>query len=148
MFSIKDISTITITLFAIIDIIGGLPVIISIKNRQGHLDSGKATLSAGALMIVFLLIGEKFLGLFGIDLPSFTVSLAENQAVRKTLNQHFSAPPKTPVPAAGKTLGGLHDTSGDSAEAVRLIPGQQGIPARPPVATRTTDFQCARRAGP
>ena len=74
MLSIKDITTITLTLFAIIDIIGGLPVIISIKNRQKHLDSGKATLSAGALMVVFLLIGEKFLSLFGVDLPSFAVA--------------------------------------------------------------------------
>jgi len=43
MFSLKDITTITLTLFAIIHIIGGLPVIISIKNNQKYLDSGKAT---------------------------------------------------------------------------------------------------------
>jgi multiple antibiotic resistance protein len=66
MFSIKDITTISLTLFAIIDIIGSLPIIISIKNRQKHLDSGKATIAAGSLMIVFLFIGEQFLGLFGL----------------------------------------------------------------------------------
>ncbi len=74
MFSIKDISTITLTLFAIIDIIGALPVIISIKNRQNHLDSEKATLAAGALMIAFLLIGEDFLNLFGVDIQSFAIA--------------------------------------------------------------------------
>ncbi|MBC7383205.1 MAG: MarC family protein [Bacteroidia bacterium] len=74
MLSIQDITTITLTLFAIIDIIGALPVIISIKNRQNHLDSGKATLAAGALMVVFLLIGKQFLALFGVDLPSFAVA--------------------------------------------------------------------------
>jgi multiple antibiotic resistance protein len=74
MFSLKDITTITLTLFAIIDIIGALPVIISIKNRQKHLDSGKATLTAGALMVVFLLVGEEFLSLFGVDLPSFAIA--------------------------------------------------------------------------
>jgi multiple antibiotic resistance protein len=58
MFSLKDITTITLTLFAIIDIIGGLPVIISIKNSQKYLDSGKATLTAGGLTIAFLLVGE------------------------------------------------------------------------------------------
>jgi multiple antibiotic resistance protein len=74
MFSLKDITTITLTLFAIIDIIGGLPVIISIKNRQKHLDSGKATLTAGGLMIAFLLVGENFLKLFGVDLQSFALA--------------------------------------------------------------------------
>lgn len=74
MLSVKDITTITLTLFAIIDIIGALPVIISIKNRQNHLDSGKATLTAGALMIVFLLVGEQFLKLFGVDIQSFAIA--------------------------------------------------------------------------
>jgi multiple antibiotic resistance protein len=74
MLSIQDITTISLTLFAIIDIIGSLPIIISIKNRQNHLDSGKATLAAGALMVVFLFIGEKFLALFGVDLPSFAIA--------------------------------------------------------------------------
>ena len=61
MLSIQDITTISLTLFAIIDIIGSLPIIISIKNRQNHLDSGKATLAAGALMVV-------------VDLPSFAIA--------------------------------------------------------------------------
>ncbi|MCE2740013.1 MAG: MarC family protein [Sphingobacteriales bacterium] len=74
MFSLKDITTISLTLFAIIDIIGSLPIIISIKNRQKHLDSGKATIAAGSLMIVFLFIGEQFLGLFGVDLQSFAIA--------------------------------------------------------------------------
>jgi multiple antibiotic resistance protein len=74
MFSLKDITTITLTLFAIIDIIGAIPIIINIKNRQKHLDSGKATFAAGALMVIFLLIGEKFLKLFGVDLQSFAIA--------------------------------------------------------------------------
>lgn len=74
MFSLKDITTITLTLFAIIDIIGAIPIIINIKNRQKHLDSGKATLAAGALMVIFLLVGEKFLKLFGVDLQSFAIA--------------------------------------------------------------------------
>jgi multiple antibiotic resistance protein len=74
MFSLKDITTITLTLFAIIDIIGAIPIIINIKNRQKHLDSGRATLAAGALMVTFLLVGEKFLKLFGVDLQSFAIA--------------------------------------------------------------------------
>jgi multiple antibiotic resistance protein len=74
MFSIQDITTITLTLFAIIDIIGALPIIITIKNRQKHLDSGKATLAAGALMVLFLFLGKSFLGLFGVDIQSFAIA--------------------------------------------------------------------------
>ena len=74
MFSIQDITTISLTLFAIIDIIGALPIIITIKNREKSLDSGKATLAAGALMALFLFLGESFLQLFGIDLPSFAIA--------------------------------------------------------------------------
>ncbi|MFN4082932.1 MAG: MarC family protein [Bacteroidia bacterium] len=74
MFSIKDIATITLTLFAIIDIIGSIPVIISIKNKHKHLDSAKATLAAGALMLLFLFFGEQFLKLFGVDVSSFAIA--------------------------------------------------------------------------
>ncbi|MCA0427910.1 MAG: MarC family protein [Bacteroidetes bacterium] len=74
MFSLQDITTITLTLFAIIDIIGALPIIIAIKNRQKHLDSEKATLSAGVLMILFLFLGEQFLHLFGVDIKSFALA--------------------------------------------------------------------------
>lgn len=74
MFSLKDITTITLTLFAIIDIIGSIPIVISIKNKHAHLDSAKATLAAGGLMILFLLLGEQFLKLFGVDLPSFAIA--------------------------------------------------------------------------
>lgn len=74
MFSVKDITTITLTLFAIIDIIGSIPIIITIKNRHKHLDSAKATLAAGILMVFFLLVGESFLQLFGIDLASFAIA--------------------------------------------------------------------------
>lgn len=74
MFSLKDITTITLTLFAIIDIIGSIPIVITIKNKHQHLDSGKATIAAGALMVIFLLLGEQFLKLFGVDLPSFAIA--------------------------------------------------------------------------
>jgi multiple antibiotic resistance protein len=73
-FSLQDISTIALTLFAVIDILGALPIIINIKQRSSHLDAGWATLAAGILMIVFLFLGERLLGLFGIDVASFAVA--------------------------------------------------------------------------
>jgi multiple antibiotic resistance protein len=72
--SFKDISTITLTLFAVIDILGAIPIIINIRQKVAHIDSGWATISAGILMIVFLLVGERLLGLFGIDVSSFAIA--------------------------------------------------------------------------
>lgn len=74
MFSIQEISTITLTLFAIIDILGALPIIIDVKQKTSTLDAGRATIAAGLLMFLFLFLGEKLLGLFGIDVASFAVA--------------------------------------------------------------------------
>jgi multiple antibiotic resistance protein len=74
MFSVQEILTISLTLFAIIDILGALPIIINIKQQNDHLDAGWATIAAGVLMIVFLFVGEKLLGLFGIDVASFALA--------------------------------------------------------------------------
>ena len=57
-FSIKDILTITMILFAVIDIVGSLPVLIDLKNKIGKIDSFKATWVSGIIMIVFLFVGE------------------------------------------------------------------------------------------
>lgn len=61
-------------LFAVIDIIGSIPVIIDLRKKVGHIQSEKATLVAGALMIAFLFIGEELLKLVGIDVQSFAVA--------------------------------------------------------------------------
>ncbi len=73
-FSPQEIATVTITLFAVIDILGGLPVVISIKQKIPQLDAGIATLAAGSLMVVFLFLGNSLLNLFGIDVSSFAVA--------------------------------------------------------------------------
>ena len=61
-------------LFAVIDIIGSIPVIISLRNRVGHIQSEKATLAAPVIMILFLFVGEGILKLFGVDVASFAVA--------------------------------------------------------------------------
>ncbi len=70
----QEFLTITFSLFAVIDIIGSIPMLISIKQKQGNINSLKATLISGGLMLLFLLIGKTFLGLLGIDIKSFAVA--------------------------------------------------------------------------
>lgn len=65
--------TVTFTLFAIIDIVGSVPILISLKQKMGGIRESRATLISGALMILFLFAGEPFLNLLGLDVRSFAV---------------------------------------------------------------------------
>jgi multiple antibiotic resistance protein len=69
----KELLTVTFTLFAVIDIIGAVPVLIGLKSKLGGINEFRATLVSGALMVLFLFIGEPFLNLLGIDVRSFAV---------------------------------------------------------------------------
>ena len=69
----KELLTVTFTLFAIIDIVGSIPVLIGLKSEMGGIREGRATLIAGVLMILFLFTGEPFLNLLGLDVRSFAV---------------------------------------------------------------------------
>jgi multiple antibiotic resistance protein len=70
----REILTITMVLFAVIDIIGSIPVIISLRNKVGHIQSGKASLASMFIMIIFLFIGKELLKLFGVSVYSFAVA--------------------------------------------------------------------------
>ncbi|MBW7845099.1 MAG: MarC family protein [Bacteroidia bacterium] len=72
--SFQEIITATLTLFAMIDILGAIPIILSIRKKVKHVESEKATIAAGFLMLVFLFVGENLLHLFGIDISSFAVA--------------------------------------------------------------------------
>lgn len=61
-------------LFAVIDIIGNIPIIIDLRKKAGHIQSEKASIIAGVIMIVFLFVGESILKLVGIDVHSFAVA--------------------------------------------------------------------------
>ena len=74
MLSFKEILSVTLILFSVIDILGSTPVIIDLRNKMGKIQSGKATLVAGTLMILFLFVGDNLLGLFGIDVGSFAIA--------------------------------------------------------------------------
>lgn len=71
--SVDNILTVTFTLFAVIDIIGSVPVLISLKSKLGGIREARATLISGAFMIFFLFIGQPFLNLLGVDVRSFAV---------------------------------------------------------------------------
>lgn len=71
--SLDAFLTVTFTLFAVIDIIGSIPLLISLKEKMGGIRELRATLISGAFMILFLFIGEKFLKIMGVDVRSFAV---------------------------------------------------------------------------
>ncbi len=71
--NLNELLTVTFTLFAVIDIIGSIPLLISLKQKLGGIDELRATLISGALMILFLYVGEKFLQVLGLDVRSFAV---------------------------------------------------------------------------
>jgi len=73
-FDPKEILSITMILFAVIDVVGSLPVLLDLQNRMGGIDSRKATIVSGAIMIVFLFLGQSILGIIGIDVSSFAIA--------------------------------------------------------------------------
>ncbi|MHC5352653.1 MarC family protein [Myroides sp. LJL115] len=73
-FNLKDTITITMILFAVIDILGVIPIVVDLRKRVGEIESKKATLVSAAIMISFLFIGEQLLHLIGIDVHSFAVA--------------------------------------------------------------------------
>ncbi|WP_396591044.1 MarC family protein [Allomuricauda sp. R78024] len=73
-FNIKEIVTASMILFAVIDILGSVPIIISLRSKVGHIQSEKASIVAACIMVAFLFVGESILGLIGIDVNSFAVA--------------------------------------------------------------------------
>lgn len=73
-FNIKEIFTAGMVLFAVIDIIGSVPIIIDLRQKVGHIKSEKATIVAMLLLILFLFVGESILSLIGIDVNSFAIA--------------------------------------------------------------------------
>jgi multiple antibiotic resistance protein len=73
-FNFNEILSVTMVLFAVIDILGSIPVIISLRQRVGHIQSEKASLVALVIMVAFLFFGNKILTLLGVDVNSFAVA--------------------------------------------------------------------------
>ena len=72
--NIMEILASFMVLFAIIDILGSIPIILDIKAKTGRIFPGKTTLVAYGIMLLFLFIGEPLLGIFGVDISSFAIA--------------------------------------------------------------------------
>ena len=73
-FNVDEFLTVTFTLFAVIDILGTVPLLISLKEKMGGIREVRVTLISGAFMILFLLAGRSFLSILGLDIRSFAVA--------------------------------------------------------------------------
>lgn len=73
-FNPKEIATSSMILFAVIDIVGSIPIIIGLRNKVGHIHSERASIVAAIMMVAFLFVGEEILNLIGIDVNSFAVA--------------------------------------------------------------------------
>ena len=73
-FNLKEIITAFMVLFAVIDIIGNIPIIIDLRRKSGHIQSEKASIIACFIMILFLFVGQSLLHFIGIDVHSFAVA--------------------------------------------------------------------------
>jgi len=72
--SLLEILATFMVLFAIIDILGSIPIILDVKAKTGSIYPGKTTLVAYGIMLLFLFVGEPLLGLFGVDISSFAIA--------------------------------------------------------------------------
>lgn len=74
MLNYKEIFSVTLILFSVIDIVGSIPFIVIIRKREGRIQAEKATIISAALMVGFLFLGQSILKLFGLDVASFAVA--------------------------------------------------------------------------
>ena len=72
--NLNDYITVFLTIFAIIDIVGSIPVLINIKKKQGHIHSEKVVIFVLILLLAFLFLGETLLKLVGVDVESFAIA--------------------------------------------------------------------------
>lgn len=73
-FDWKEVFTVGMVLFAVIDIVGTIPIIVDLRNKIGHIHSERASFVSGLIMITFLFVGEEMLKFIGVDVKSFAVA--------------------------------------------------------------------------
>ncbi|MDI9859549.1 MULTISPECIES: MarC family protein [Bacteroidota] len=73
-FNLKEIFSVSLILFSVIDILGSIPVIIDLRKKTGNIHPEQATLVSGGIMIAFLYVGKSILSLFGVDINSFAIA--------------------------------------------------------------------------
>ena len=114
-FNLTEIFSATMVLFAVIDIVGSIPIILDIKKRAGEVHPEKATLVAMVIMFAFLFLGERIITFIGIDVNSVVVAgsfvlfaLAMEMILGVRLFNDESAPPRVAsiVPLAFPIIAG------------------------------------------
>ncbi len=73
-FNFRQIISVSLILFSVIDIVGSIPVILDLRKKIGEIHSLKATIASGVIMVSFLYIGQSILTLFGVDIASFAIA--------------------------------------------------------------------------
>ena len=114
MFSLGNVITISLTLFAVIDILGNIPTMIDLRGKMGEIPAFKATLISGLIMVGFFFIGDQLLSLVGIDVFSFALAGAvvifivamEMVLDREFFRQHSNPMTGTVVPLAFPLIAG------------------------------------------
>ncbi|HOP43513.1 MAG: MarC family protein [Flavobacteriales bacterium] len=74
MFDLEQIGKAFLVLFAVIDVVGGIPLILQVRQKAGRIYPARATLVSLAIMVTFLYLGETILGVVGVDVRSFAVA--------------------------------------------------------------------------
>lgn len=74
MLNFKEIISVSLVLFSVIDILGSIPIVLDLKKKMGFIESEKATLAAGLIMFAFLFLGDRILRLFSLDVASFAIA--------------------------------------------------------------------------
>ena len=73
-FNLKEFLTLSFTLFAVIDILGTIPLLIGLKKKMGDIHPFRVTLISGGLMVLFFFVGKPLLNMLGVDIRSFAVA--------------------------------------------------------------------------
>ena len=109
----KEILTATMVLFAVIDIVGSIPIIIDLRQKVGHIQSEKASIVSVIIMVAFLFVGEEILRLIGVDVNSFAVAgafviffLALEMVLGVELYKHEAPETASVVPLAFPLIAG------------------------------------------
>ena len=70
----RDILTVSAILFAVIDVIGSIPVLLEVKKKAVRIKSAQATFVSLIIMVGFLFLGETILNFIGVDVHSFAIA--------------------------------------------------------------------------
>ena len=71
---LNEVATAFMVLFAVIDILGSIPIILDIKRKAGEISAFRASVVSLLIMLGFLFLGERLIGFIGIDVNSFAVA--------------------------------------------------------------------------